>query len=164
MTPDQHVDLVLFWVTVGAAIVASLGLAVVKLINYLEARNMSSASASAGGGAGSTAEQRSYAAEQVRNSAEQDSGTAFLPTIHLLERCTDDERLAILAHLRGPDGEYLYTESRIGRFIGGRTEDRIAQVRELRGTTPPAAPGRVLRISDGGQVREIPFDAPAAKR
>lgn len=36
-----------------------------------------------------------------------------------------------------PDGSYKYAESRIAKFIGGRTEDRIAQVRAIRGVVVP---------------------------
>lgn len=45
----------------------------------------------------------------------------------------DDDLLDILAQVRTVTGEYRYAESRIARFIGGRVEDRITQVRAARG-------------------------------
>lgn len=109
------------------------------------------------------AEQRSQAQEQPGNRAEHSDGTWFRSLIADLEQCSDDELLALLAQLRGADGDFRYAESRVAKFIGGRIEDRIDQVRDVRGTTPPQAPGRVLRVRDDRGERVIPMDV-AAKR
>jgi hypothetical protein len=61
------------------------------------------------------------------------------------------------ANDRRPRGWNL-AESRVGRFIGGRLEDRIDQVREVRGVDPaPAPPGRQLRIRDEHGEHLIPM-------
>jgi hypothetical protein len=65
--------------------------------------------------------------------------------------------LDALSQVRTDDGEYRFAESRIGRFIGGRLEDRIAQVREVRGVEPPPS-GRTLKVRDAQGERVIPFE------
>jgi hypothetical protein len=74
-------------------------------------------------------EHRSYAVEQAGTR----SAEALPDLVEQLGNVTDDTLLDILSHVRTADGEYRYAESRIARFIGGRTEDRIAQVRQARG-------------------------------
>ncbi len=113
-------------------------------------------------------EQHSDAAEQPRNSP----GTAIgnrvpedgndLPA--QLAGLDPDALLELLASIPG-DGEdgYRWSPSAIGRFVGGRLQDRIDRVRELRGETDPvpepAPPVRMLRL-DGGR-REIPWEETA---
>lgn len=101
---------------------------------------------------------RSYAVEQHAELP----GTA--PVEHVpdlveqLSRLDDDGLLGVLAQLRTQAGEYRFAESRVAKFIPGRLEDRLAQVREVRGTTPPTPAGRVLYVRDGQGERAIPFD------
>ena len=71
----------------------------------------------------------------------------------------DDALLDILAQLRDDVGNYRFAESRIAKFIPGRVEDRLAQVRAVRDTTPPPPPGRQLRVRDEQGERLIPMDA-----
>jgi hypothetical protein len=86
------------------------------------------------------AEQRSYAAERLQ----EPSGTGGAePVPDLWEHLgtlADDQLLDILARATMPDGTYKYAESRIAKFIGGRVEDRIAQVRAVRGIVAPPKP------------------------
>jgi len=66
----------------------------------------------------------------------------------LLGTLTDDQLLDILARVQF-DGDYRFAESKIGRFIGGRLEDRILQVRQIRD-------GKRQIIING--VRSIPIE------
>jgi hypothetical protein len=76
---------------------------------------------------------RSYAVEQ--GSEQPGTGGAFHvpPLWEQLGTLSDDELLDILARVVDEDGEPRFAESKIGRFVGGRLEDRIAQVRAVRG-------------------------------
>jgi len=69
-------------------------------------------------------------------------GTApvFPPSavIATLEQLDDDALLDILAQVKKDGGE-RFTDSRIAKFIGGRIEDRVAQVREARAKSAPPA-------------------------
>lgn len=86
-------------------------------------------------------EQHSYAAERDR----EQPGTAYGNSVPALREqvgtLSDDALLAELALVLNDDGSFKYAESRIAKFIGGRTEDRIAQVRAVRGveTAPKIA-------------------------
>jgi hypothetical protein len=102
-------------------------------------------------------EHRSDAAERDGNGAELGSGTSFRSVVEYLEQCDDDMLLDILAQLAGADGDYRFAESRVAKFIPGRVEDRLAQVRAVRDTPPP--PGRQLRVRDAEGERLIPMDA-----
>lgn len=55
-----------------------------------------------------------------------------------LEQMSDDELLDILAMLETANGDERFSDSRIAKFIGGRIEDRIAQVRDTREKDAPA--------------------------
>ena len=99
---------------------------------------------------------RSYAVEP---NWERDGSPAALqvPTIaELLEQLSDDELLAEMALVKDANGKLKYADSRIAKFIGGRVEDRITQVRDVRGTeAPPRKPPAVLRVRDNGHERLI---------
>lgn len=45
---------------------------------------------------------------------------------------TDDERLEMFALARNPDGSWRFREDRIARFIGGKVNARLNQVRRVR--------------------------------
>ena len=104
-------------------------------------------------------EQRSKAVEPSWNDTELSPGTSFRSVIDYLEQCDDDMLLDILAQLQNDAGDYRYAESRVAKFIGGRVEDRLAQVRAVRDTAPPLSPGRQLRVRDEQGERLIPMDA-----
>lgn len=53
--------------------------------------------------------------------------------VEALENMSADELLALLATMIDNEGSYRFKEERIAKFIGGRVEDRIAQVRNERG-------------------------------
>ena len=85
-----------------------------------------------------SAERRSYAVEPTT----EQSGTVpvFPPSavIATLEQLDDDALLDILAQVKKDGGE-RFTDSRIAKFIGGRIEDRVAQVRDVRAKSAPPA-------------------------
>ena len=58
----------------------------------------------------------------------------------ILSTLPDDEFIDTLAQMTNPDGSWRYAESRIGKFAPGRLEDRIEQVRRVRGTDALAKP------------------------
>lgn len=107
-----------------------------------------------------TAEQRSHAAERLAEQLGTDDGNTFRDIAEQIADADDDALLDILAQARDADGAYRFAESRIGRFIGGRLEDRIAQVRAARGVAASPAPqSRLLRVRDNGAPeRYIPID------
>lgn len=93
-----------------------------------------------------------------RTSELSGSAGAFLsPTIaELLEQLSDDELLTELAQVRDANGNPKYADSRIAKFIGGRTEDRVTQVRDVRGKAPPPPrPAPQLRVRADGIERLI---------
>lgn len=98
---------------------------------------------------------RSYAVEPSLKPS--GSGGAFrVPTIaEQLEQLSEDELLVELARVRDINGNPKYADSRIAKFIGGRVEDRVAQVRDVRGTEPPQKPAAQLRVRDNGVERLI---------
>jgi hypothetical protein len=82
-------------------------------------------------------EQRSYAAEQPTEQPGTGGRNAVPGLREHLGTLPDDVLLRELALVVSEDGTFKYAESRIAKFIGGRVEDRIAQVRAVRGTPPP---------------------------
>lgn len=58
----------------------------------------------------------------------------------ILSTLPEDELIDTLAQMTNPDGSWRYAESRIGKFAPGRLEDRIEQVRRIRGTDPAPKP------------------------
>jgi len=137
-------DIVVIIIVVGALVIGLISMAVGQiarlwdwLVDWRPRPNMSS-QAPIPLAHQSEREHRSDAAEQPM---ERPAGTSFHSVIAFLEQLDDDGRLDILAQLRDEDGEWLYAESRVAKFIGGRTEDRISQVREVRGIPDPPKPG-----------------------
>lgn len=106
----------------------------------------------------STMGYRPDAVDQSGNSAERTPGIMSRSVIAFLEQCDDDALLDILSLVPGADEEYRFAESRVARFVGGRVEDRIRQVREVRHTEPPPPPGRLLRVRDDQGERLIPME------
>lgn len=102
-------------------------------------------------------EQRSYAAEPGREPSGTEDGNPVPDIVERLEALDDDQLLDILALLRDDQGEYRFAESRVAKFIPGRVEDRLTQVRDIRHTEKPLPPGRVLRVRDTAGERVIPF-------
>ena len=82
----------------------------------------------------------------------------FGTVVTYLERCDDDQLLAVLAELIDDTGDWRFAESRVAKFIPGRVEDRLAQVRAIRDTVPPSPPGRQLRVRDETGERLIPME------
>jgi hypothetical protein len=99
---------------------------------------------------------RSYA---VEHGSEQDGtgGMFRFPSLwEQLGTLSDDELLDILARVKDANGNPKYADSRIAKFIGGRVEDRVAQVRAVRGTEPPPPkPQPLLKVRDNGMERLI---------
>lgn len=68
---------------------------------------------------------------------------AFLGTL------SDSALLDILAQVKQGE-QWAFAESRIGKFIPGRVEDNIAQVRQTRGApAPDPPPARIIRVNGG---------------
>lgn len=102
----------------------------------------------------SATELRSYAVER---SAEPSGTQPSEPVLDLLEQLAalDDALLDLLALLPGEGDDYRFAESRVAKFIGGRVEDRLSQVRDIRGTQKPPPSGRMLHIRDQAGKRMI---------
>lgn len=102
-------------------------------------------------------EQRSDAVEQGWEQAGT-GGAEHVPyLVEQLGDLDDNELLEVLALIQDDTG-YRFAESRIGRFVGGRLEDRIDQVRAVRGEPegePP--PGRTLKVRDEKGERVISY-------
>src|SRR5262245_50939059 len=78
-------------------------------------------------------EQRSDAAERPTERLGTGGGNTVPALAEHLGTLADDQLLAELALVVTEAGAFKYAESRIAKFIGGRVEDRIAQVRAVRG-------------------------------
>ena len=102
-------------------------------------------------------EHGSYAVEQGRERPGTEDAEPVPDLVERLERLDDDQLLDILALLRDADGAYRFAESRVAKFIPGRVEDRLTQVREVRHTEKPAPAGRLLQVRDTAGERVIPF-------
>lgn len=106
----------------------------------------------------SDSSQRSYAVERSREPSGTAGGNIVPDLVERLGTLDDDDVLDILSRLKDEAGEYRYAESRIAKFIPGRVEDRLAQVRAARGTeAPPPVVVRELRVRDTDGERAIPF-------
>lgn len=99
---------------------------------------------------------RSAAVEQ---GSEPSGSQSWNPVPDLAEELailTDDARLEVFAQMKDDDGNYVYADSRIAKFIGGRVEDRVKQVRDVRGKElPPPKPAPQLRVRADGYERLI---------
>ena len=102
-------------------------------------------------------ERRSYAVDRLSDQPGTVGGNEVLAW---LERCSDDAVLDILARVKMIDGSDRYADSRIAKFIGGRIEDRIVQVRAVRQKSQePPEPARViLARTRGADERLIALD------
>lgn len=101
----------------------------------------------------------SQAGNALGNRPEHGTGTPFRSAIQSLEHADDTALLDILAAVRGADGEYRFAESRIAKFVGGRIEDRIIQVRRARHLPIVAEDDRrTLLVRDRDGERTILFD------
>ena len=103
-----------------------------------------------------SAERRSAAVEQP---TEQPGTAAAFPVpalVAALEQLDDEALLDILAQLKKDGGE-RFTDSRIAKFIGGRIEDRVAQVRDVRAkSAPPKQPdARQLTIRSRAEGEHV---------
>lgn len=158
MPADKTIDFVIMFLVIGL-LVLGLGSWLVGWLVRTWDRLMSRSAAGVPTTTPIEPEHRSYAAEQSRNDAEPTTGTSFRSVFDYLEQCDDDMLLDILAQLTGADGDYRFAESRIAKFIPGRDEDRLAQVRAVRDTEPPPSPGRQLILRDARGERAVPMDA-----
>ena len=103
-----------------------------------------------------SAERRSYAVEQP---TEQPGTAAAFPVpalVAALEQLDDEVLLDILAQLK-KDGCERFADSRIAKFVGGRIEDRVAQVRDVRAkSAPPKQPdARQLTIRSRAEGERV---------
>lgn len=79
---------------------------------------------------------RPYAVDQVRITPDlpDPSSPDLIPKLaDLCSQLSDEQLLEVLALMTDDDGNWRVVESRVSRFIGGRVEDRSAQVRAVRG-------------------------------
>ena len=101
---------------------------------------------------------RSHAAEQDRERPGTAARSAFpagVPTLaEQLTELSDDELLTLLAQLPGDADGWRFADSRLAKFIGGRIEDRVTQVRAARGTPARRRAMRILPIHHNGQRYE----------
>jgi hypothetical protein len=103
-----------------------------------------------------TSSHRSYAVEPTLEPAGTDDGNSVPALWEQLGTLSEDELLDILARVKDANGNPKFADSRIAKFIGGRVEDRVAQVRDVRGTeSPPPKPPALLRVRDNGMERLI---------
>ena len=91
---------------------------------------------------------RSDAVEPDREQSGTEDGNRVPSLVAQLEQLSDEALLDILARLKTPAGEDRFADSRIGKFIGGRVEDRVEQVRAVRAKPAPAPPGRTIPVRD----------------
>lgn len=158
LTQDQILNWVVIIITVGALAIGLISMAIGWLarlwdwlIDYRPAP-ITSSRAIVPASRENEREQRSDAMEHAGNSARE-----HVPDLaETIGNMPDDLLLDILAQVRDGSGDYRFAESRIGRFIGGRLEDRIAQVREARGEETPARPGE-YRTPHAGRPTSAKF-------
>lgn len=158
MPTDKTIDFVVMFLVLGLLFLG-LGSWLLGWVVRTWDRVMSRIAPAVPASTANAMEHRSDAAGQLWNGAEPSDGTSFRFVVAYLEQCDDDMLLDILAQLAGADGDYRFAESRVAKFIPGRVEDRLAQVRAVRDTTPPPPPGRQLRVRDEKGERLIPMDA-----
>lgn len=98
---------------------------------------------------------RSDAVERDREQAGTPVSFPVPDIVAWLERASDDALLDILAQIQTSDGDDRWTDSRIAKFIGGRIEDRVAQVRAVREKRAPPPPGRAIPVSHRGRDEHV---------
>jgi len=96
----------------------------------------------------------SDAVEQGREPLGTGNGNSVPDPVALLEQLSDDELLAILARVKLPTGGERFADSRIAKFIGGRVEDRVEQVRVVRAKPAPQPQGRAIPVRERGGAGE----------
>jgi hypothetical protein len=155
---DATVDFVVMFVVVGMVLA---GLASVALGWVLRQRDrfMSRYTMAVPRSYTRESEHGSQAVGRHGNGVEPLPETEFQSVIDYLEHCDNDVLLNLLAQLTDAEGDYRFAESRVAKFIPGRVEDRLSQVRAVRDTTPPPPPRRHLRVKDDHGERLIPMDA-----
>lgn len=158
MPDDKTIDFVVAFISIGL-LALGLGSWLLGWVVRAWDRIMSRYGVTVPAQSTNQTERRSDAVEPRRNGAELPSGTTFGTVVTYLERCDDDALLAILTELIDDTGDWRFAESRIAKFIPGRVEDRLAQVRAVRDTVPPPPPSRQLRVRDEHGERLIPMDA-----
>lgn len=105
------------------------------------------------------AERRPQALEQGWDGPEQGRRNMFPDHVAAVSKMTDDQVLTLLALATDEDGEWRYAETRVARFVGGRVEDRQAQVRAIRGEPEPAPPPvRTVPHRVNGEERRLVLD------
>ena len=97
---------------------------------------------------------RSDAVEQDREPLGTGNGNSVPDPVALLEQLSDDELLDILARVKLPSGGERFADSRIAKFIGGRVEDRVEQVRVVRAKPAPQPQGRAIPVRERGGAGE----------
>lgn len=93
---------------------------------------------------------RSDAVEQDREQPGTGNGNSVPDPVALLEQLSDDALLDILARVKLPSGGERFADSRIAKFIGGRVEDRVEQVRAVRAKPAPPPQGRAIPVRERG--------------
>jgi hypothetical protein len=92
------------------------------------------------------------------NNGNDDSGTKKIVVAYLTE-CDDDDLLMLLASVQSADDDYRFADSRIAKFVGGRIEDRVGQVRAMRGKPAPPRPNaRMVNVRGADQVYAFDID------
>ena len=97
---------------------------------------------------------RSDAVERGSEQPGTGNGNSVPDPVALLEQLSDDELLDILARVKLPTGGDRFADSRIAKFIGGRVEDRVEQVRVVRAKPAPQPQGRAIPVRERGGAGE----------
>jgi len=97
---------------------------------------------------------RSDAVEQGSEQPGTGNRNSVPDLVAQLEQCSDEQLLDILARVRSATGEDRFADSRIAKFIGGRVEDRVEQVRAVREKPAPQPQGRAIPVRDRGGAGE----------
>lgn len=156
MSSDQTIDFVIAFVLVGLVAAGLVSLLIGKVLDWRDAL-MSRASSSVPAAAGSAGTPQFHAEERPREPSGTVTWNDVLSIAEHLSTLDDDALLAVLALVEDSGGDPRFAESRVAKFIPGKVEDRLNQVRKIRGTTPPPPPGRSLKVRDAAGERVIPY-------
>jgi len=155
MPADKTIDFVIMFLVIGLVTIGLFSMLVGWAVRLWDRLIMSRA-VGVPGNESRDGEHRSDAAELGRELSGT-RGRELVPALaEQLAALDDAELLEVLALIETEDG-YRFAESRIAKFIPGRVEDRLDQVRAARGTTPEPPPGRVLKVRDQAGERVIPY-------
>ena len=94
-----------------------------------------------------------WRSDPVERGSEQSgtgNGNSVPDPVALLEQLSDDALLDLLARVKLPSGGERFADSRIAKFIGGRVEDRVEQVRAVRAKPAPPPQGRAIPVRERG--------------